>query len=146
MPEFKPVRWTLSVAGAEFGIAYKTLSERMKSNGILPGPDKKFSTRDVVRAIFTDIKYAEVELKQEQTALIRLKKEQLSGTLVNRDQCQQLWDNAVLALRQKIIDAAIPEQTKQEILKDLQTIPIDEYLDKKQTGSSADVEGEPETA
>lgn len=146
MAQLKQIRWTLEVAATEFEISRATLSSRIKNAGILPGADKKFSTRDIRRAVYTDGETARAELANSQRELIDLKKMKLAGELVYASQCQQLWDSVVIGLRQKISDSPLPEETKREILKDLQAIPLDDYIAKNTRGSAEDDSAELEVA
>ena len=135
----KPIRWTIDKAASEFGIDRKTLANRIRAGGISPGDDARFSTKDICRAVFTDGEAARASLAISQRELIDLKKQQLAGNLVDPKQCQQLWDAAIIALRQKISDAPIPENVKRDILKDLQTIPIDEYKTNVENERNQDI-------
>lgn len=40
----------------------------------------------------------------------------------------RIWGGVVLELRQKILNLNIPQEQKEEILSDLQDIPIEEYF------------------
>jgi hypothetical protein len=137
----KPIRWTLEHAASEFGLDRKTLSNRAKGSGILAGDDGKFSTRDICRAVFTDGEAARASLAISQKENFDLRNKKLAGELVDPKQCQELWDAAIIALRQKIADSKLSDLEKREILKDLKTIPIEEYKSKPST--TDDLEDEP---
>lgn len=137
----KPLRWTIDRAASEFGLDRKTLSSRIRNRGILPGEDGKFSTRDICVAVFTDSKAARDKLTEAQEENFVLRNGKLAGELVDAKQCQSLWDATIIALRQKISDAPIPDATKREILKDLQTIPIEEYKSTTATVPEESEEG-----
>lgn len=47
-----PIRWSLRKAGTEFGISETTLKSGLKKHGISPGPDQRFSTRQIALAVF----------------------------------------------------------------------------------------------
>lgn len=134
----KPLRWTLERAAAEFGIDRKTLAKRVTVKGIQPGDDGKFSTKEIASAVFSDGQAAKVSLALSQKENFDLRNKKLSGALVDPKQCQELWDSAMIALRQKISDAPIPEALKTELVKDLQAIPIEEYENKGATNETED--------
>lgn len=140
----KVIRWTIDHAAGEFNVGSETLRKYLRTKGIEPGADRRYGTQDIVRAVYSDLDYERTELTREQKELTRLKKDKLAGILVFAEDAQRLWDSAVIALRQKIADAEIPEKTKQDILKDLQSIPIDEYASKDKTSPGADAEDESE--
>lgn len=123
----KQIRWTIEHAAVEFVIDRKTLSGRIKNRSILPGEDGKFSTRDICIAVFTDGKSTQAKLNEAKEENLVLRNKKLASELVDPKQCQQLWDGAMIALRQKISDSKLSDTEKCEILKDLQTIPIEEY-------------------
>lgn len=142
----KSIRWTIELAAAEFGIDRKTLSNRAKGSGILAGDDGKFSTRDICRAVFTNGEAARASLAISQKENFDLRNRKLAGELVDPKQCQQLWDAAMIALRQKISDSKLSDAEKREVLKDLQTIPIDDYVTKNSPGPDQDDSSESESA
>jgi hypothetical protein len=142
----KQARWTIGAAAPEFGVDPKTLSGRIKKEGITPGDDGKFSTLDICKAIYTDAKAADRELKTEQAEFTRIKKLKLADTLVERGFAQKLWDNVMIACRQKVQDATIPEDLKQGLIRELISIPVDDYIPKDAGGSGVDAEEEPEPA
>ena len=51
----KPIRWTRQHAAAEFGLDAQTLSARLVAASIAPAEDEKFSTQQIVAAIFGDL-------------------------------------------------------------------------------------------
>jgi hypothetical protein len=141
----KPIRWTIEHAASEFGIDRKTLASRIKTGSILLGDDGKFSTRQITQAIFTDGEAARASLAISQKENFDLRNKKLAGELVDPKQCQQLWDSAIIALRTKIADSALPDAAKIEILKDLQSIPLHEYLENNTTSPEEDDSSEPVT-
>ena len=50
----KPVRWTRTHAAAEFNLDAATLSKRLLAASIAPGEDGRFSTKQIVGAVFGD--------------------------------------------------------------------------------------------
>ena len=137
-------RWTLEVASAEFGIARNTLSKRLKSSGVLPGPDQKFSTGDICRAVFTDGEKARAALALSQKENFDLRNAQLAGTLADVAVFQRISDEMVIVLRQKISEAPIPEEAKQNILREIQNIDVNALLDKTNSAApGGDLEKEP---
>ena len=51
----KPIRWTRQAAAAEFKLDAQTLSNRLVAASIEPAEDEKFSTQQIVAAIFGDL-------------------------------------------------------------------------------------------
>jgi len=124
----KPIRWTIERAAAEFGLDRKTLSGRIHNRGIVPADDGKFSTRDICVAIFTDGKAARDKLAEAQEENFVLRNKKLAGELADVALFQQISDSMILVLRQKISDARITQELKNEILRDIQNIDVHEVV------------------
>lgn len=140
----KPIRWTVDQAASEFGLDRKTLAKRMKSTGVVPGKDSKFSTADICRAVFTDGEAARAALAVSQKEHYDLKNGKLSDRFADAELFQQISDGMVLILRQKISEAPIPEETKISILKEIQNIDVDEVVKENSKSNGSDLEDEPE--
>ena len=54
------IRWTLEMAGREFGIDRKTVAGRIRQSGALPGADGKFTTKDIASALFGDLEFEKI--------------------------------------------------------------------------------------
>jgi phage terminase Nu1 subunit (DNA packaging protein) len=139
----KPIRWTIEHAASEWGVDRKTLAKYIRVSGVVQGSDGKFTTRDIDRAINSDGEAARAALAISQKENFDLRNKKLSGELVDPRQCQQLWDAAMIALRTKIADSALPDSAKREIVKDLQSIPLNDYLENHSTETGEDDSSEP---
>lgn len=133
-----PIRWTIEHAASEWGVDRKTLSKYIRTSGVLAGEDGMFSTRDIDRALNSDGEAARAALAVSQKNKCDLQVEALAGRLVDPKQCQQLWDSAMVALRTKIADSKLSDAEKRELLKDLQSIPLNEYLENNTTETDED--------
>lgn len=142
----KPIRWTVEHAASEWGIDRKTLAKYIRVSGVVTGTDGKFSTRDIDRAVNSDGEAARAALAVSQKNKCDLQVKKLAAELVDPKQCQQLWDSAMVALRTKIADSKIPEEDKRAILKDLQSIPLNEYLENDSTDTDEDDSSESRAA
>jgi hypothetical protein len=53
----KPLmRWTIQRASADFGMHRDTLAKYLRREGIQPGPDGKYSTQEIVKAVYGDLR------------------------------------------------------------------------------------------
>jgi hypothetical protein len=50
------IRWTVQRDSVEFGMHRDTLSKYLRREGIRPGPDGKYSTQEIVRAVYGDLR------------------------------------------------------------------------------------------
>ena|SRR5262252_1086582 len=55
------VRWSAHSFAAELGVTYNKVMHGLKAQGIMPGPDEKYSTKDVFQAVSSDPLKAEAE-------------------------------------------------------------------------------------
>lgn len=136
----KPIRWTIAFAATEFAIDRQTLATRIKSKGILPGEDKKFSTADISNAIHTNAVEARTSLAKSQKENCDLRNKKLSGELADKALFQKISDGVIIILRQKISDSELSEHAKIEILKDIQKINIDELVSNNPQADDSDLE------
>src|SRR5262249_61131870 len=47
-----PIRWSLRKAGTEFGVSEEKLKGGLKKHGISAGPDQRFSSQEIAKALF----------------------------------------------------------------------------------------------
>lgn len=126
----KLIRWTLKQASEEFGVNIQVLTRKLKSNGVVYGEDKMYSTRQIFDALTVevDLKKAQLENIRRDSALKAtrdsiLKKENVPVALV-----EKVWSDFVVDLRQKIQNSNLSAKERADILADLQTIPVENYF------------------
>lgn len=128
------------MAAREFDFDPKTLAKSVRVAGIVPGEDGKFSTMDMVRAVFGDDEReflrARTRDTNEAADIKAIKKANLLRENIPADLVEKVWSDAVIDLRQKVLYAEIPDALKQDILRDLQNIPAETYF--KTSAPSAD--------
>ncbi len=130
MPEIiPPIRWTIERAAAEFGIHRETLSSHIRAKSILAGPDEKYATADICRAVFSDLDFEMTELRREQKEMTRIKKLQLARKLCVLETVKRVWHSALVDMRQKVSNWPIDEALRQDLIRELQEIPTDEYFE-----------------
>lgn len=134
------IRWTIGAASAEFGLDPKTLSGRMKVAGTVAGSDGLFSTSDIAAAIYGDYESEKTRLTKEQADVVALKKAEMQRELLPANLVEKVWFAALSDLRQKISFLEIPDLKKQEILADLQAIPINDYFTAANPSNEEDTE------
>jgi hypothetical protein len=138
--DHKLIRWTLHAASMDFDLDDKTLSKNIRTSGVSPGEDGCFSTADICKAVFGDLRGdliraqtrdADASAKIREVKLACLQHENIPAASVER-----VLAGVMIELRQKIQYAPLPDPLKQEILRDLQTIPIEQYF----TNANASIE------
>lgn len=128
----KTVRWTLHAAASDWDIDDKTLEKNIKSSGVIAGEDGKFSTLDICKAVYGDLKGDHIRAmtrnQNESADMQAVKKANLLRENIPAHLVVSVWSSMMIELRQKILYAEIPDKAKQDILKDLMAIPVEDYF------------------
>ena len=139
----KPIRWTIEHAASEFGINPRTLSGGLRRASLEPGEDSRFSTAQICSAIFGDKEAEEILKIREEREILQIKKGKLLNELLPAEAVERVWAAAVIGWRQKILGTdGLTDAQKREILIDLKTIPIDEYIEEMGSTSDPDPDEE----
>ncbi len=83
MKIIKPLRWTINKAASEFGLGYKGLSSSIKTKSIRPGRDGRFSTGQIVKAIFDSDYEERLRLVKESADHKALQNAELRESLID---------------------------------------------------------------
>lgn len=94
--ESKEVRWTVEHAATEFGLDRRTLAKRIRTAGIPAWGDGKFSTQDILRALYGDDPGKEKD--REQAEHFRLKNQELRHERVPVQDAEEVWDATFQAI------------------------------------------------
>lgn len=130
----KIVRFSLHQAAQEWQLDDKTLASRFKAASIVPD-DKGYSVAQINRAVFGDLegdriraqtKQAEAAAELTAVKTANLRRENIPAFLV-----EKVLADLMIELRQKITYATMPDKDKQDILKDLQAIPVEQFFTAK---------------
>ena len=132
------IRWTLKQASEEFGVNIQVMTRKLKSNGALPGEDKKFSTRQIFESLTLDfdLKKEQLKLVKEQSRHVAIRASILEKQTAPIAVVDKVWSDYIVDIREKIKNSTIPQSEQNSILADLSTIPVENYyvdLGKKQT-------------
>ena len=119
MKSIKSVRWNIESAAREFGINPRTLSARIRKEGLLPGKDKLFSTADICRAVFGDMEVERLRKTREEADKLALENDKTRGALVEADKVYKWAEGVFVALRQGILASGLNETEKDELLGEL---------------------------
>lgn len=77
-----PIRWNRLDAAAEFGIDRDTLSRRLRAAGIAPGEDKRFSTKEILAALFGDLEKEKTRNEAAKADLHEMKRDLDASRLI----------------------------------------------------------------
>ncbi len=126
----KVVRWTMPQAASEFDIHAATLAKRIKTAGIEPGTDGKWSTVQICAAVFGDMDSEKLRETRHKANLLELEEKEKRRQLVPIDDVGRVWDSVVIALRQAVWNFDAPEETRRQWLGELRDLKPDDYFAK----------------
>jgi hypothetical protein len=127
-PPIQTIRWSIARAGKEFGMDAETLQGRVKTSGIVQGEDGKFSTKQIVDAIFGDLDGEKLlKLRAERKAIERDNARE-DRILLPTSELLRVWSSILLDYRQRVLYADIPQLLKEDLLSALTEPKIDEYF------------------
>lgn len=106
-----------------------TLAKRLKTAGIEPGEDGKFSTKQICAAVFGDMDGEKLRETRHRANLLEIDEQERRKELVRVDAVDRVWRSYFVATRQHVKNhQKIPDDLKAEILLELREIPRQEYF------------------
>lgn len=121
--QYQPIRWTSSQASAEFNIHQDTLAKRLRRESILADKeDGKFSTAQIVKAIFGDITGERLRKTREEADRIAIENEKSRGVLIEAEVVYRTYETVFVVIRQKILALEIPDGDKDELINELRAL------------------------
>lgn len=129
MKVLKAVRWEVTQASVEFDLHKATLSKRLKTAGIEPGRDGKFSTKQICAAVFGDMDGEKLRETRHRANLLEIEEKEKRQELVAAAAVEKVWRSYLVAVRQHVKNhQRIPDDLKSEILLELREIPKGEFF------------------
>ena len=121
------IRWTLFLAGEEFGIDYRSLKRVLHSAQQEPGVDGKYSTKQIVSAIFGDISGEKLRKTRAEADLLELQLGIERGQVIPAGVAERLWSDVTQAIKAVILASGLSELERDELFSKLREIPDVEY-------------------
>lgn len=106
-------------ACAEFGINPRTLSARLTQEGIEPGDDGKFSTKQIARAIYSDLELERTRLVRAEAIAQERENKEKDEKLIDVDEFAKDYEQVYLGMVRVIKSAKLSEAEQNEILQQL---------------------------
>lgn len=131
----QPIRWTLERAASEFAINPRTLAKRVRRDSILAGPDGRWSTVDISKAIVGDVEGERLRKLKAEADLLELELEQKMGTIANLSDMELAWGNVVVALRQVIKGSNLSQSEKEACLRQIRDSLTGDILKRPEPAS-----------
>lgn len=117
--KFEPIRWTIEHASREFGLDKKTLSGRLKREGILPGTDGHWSTKQIVSAIHGDLESERIRKTRAEADQIEKENRKMDGELVDLDDLKIIFGKITASMVSVIMASKLSESEKDALRESL---------------------------
>jgi hypothetical protein len=113
---FKPLRWTLTQAAAEFVLNPRTVVTRAKEAGILPGKDGKFSTADIHKAICGDYEKERTRKMTEDANRAARENAEADRLVVDKPDLLKRFETVFAEMKQRILNSEMADEKKNALL------------------------------
>lgn len=113
------LRWTTEIAAGEFGIDRKTLIKRIRTVGIEPGKDHKFSTKQICAAVYGDIDGERLSKTRAERELLEMELAKERKEVIPRGRLFGFLENIFIGVKMKIIGSGLSQIEQDQILNDL---------------------------
>jgi hypothetical protein len=116
------IRWTVNQAASEFQVGTKKLSSQLKSKGIEPGADGKFSTAAVVEALFDSERKERLRSLKEQGDHRALQNQETRRELVEVEALAHRMERPLYAMRTVVLASGLDERDRLDLLDNLKQL------------------------
>jgi hypothetical protein len=125
VPQLEALKWNVEKAATEFGVARNTLKKILNQNFIRPDTDGLYTTRQLCEGLFGSMHAERLATQKQITERITLENRITRGQVVNRAELMRVLSAIADAVKSRIMsDAAMSRTAKEDILKDISSIPI----------------------
>lgn len=96
------IRWTLLKAAQESGVTRETIRRGLRRDGIEPGPDGCYSTRQILQAVHGDLEAERIRETRARAELLEMEAAEKRRTLVSMEEVAKIYANALVPIRQHL--------------------------------------------
>jgi hypothetical protein len=128
-PTVKPFRWTAFLASQEFHKTVNRVRQGLRAHGIEAGPDGKYSTQEIARAIFDHdalerrAKEARLQHQIDEAQVARDKVKENKRELIRMSELREWILYLQTVLFQIVRHSKLSEQEKQILIRKLKDAP-----------------------
>lgn len=119
MPKYQHLSWSIEKAATEFGINPRTLRARIHQAGIEPGPAQRFTTKQIVTAIYNDLESARIGLTLAQKEKFELENQKLRGEVVDVAEFSRRFAPMMIEMKRIVKSSKLLETEQNLILEQL---------------------------
>ena len=145
-PASQAIRWPISTAAREFGRDHKTLSRALTRLEESPGQDGRFSTLQIVAALYGDKAAEDLRKTRLQADQIDMANQERRKELVPTEDVYRFCEGVFIALREKILALPCEQQDKDDMLRDIQKLTYDQVRKASFGGELEEADSASDTA
>ena len=119
MPSPQPLRWTIENAAANFGVDRKRLTRKLRQADLERSPDGKYSTKEIVSALYDDNHSERTRLYREQADRLAIANAKARSEQIDVDSVSKTYEGIFQAMRKTILASPLTDAEKAEALAQL---------------------------
>jgi hypothetical protein len=96
-----------------------TLTKYLRREGIHPGPDGKFSTQEIVKGVYGDLRSEQVRETRARADRLELELARERKQVIPAPRVLSFLENVFVAVKMKILGSSLSELEQEKILNDL---------------------------
>ena len=113
---FTRIEWTLERAGSEFNINHRTLANRLRQAGIDPDAGGKWTTLQIVRAIYSDLESERIRKTRAEADQIETQNREAEGRLIDKEEFAKRYDPIFIDCVRIVRSSRLTEVEQDELL------------------------------
>lgn len=116
------IRWSIQRAAVEFGLHRETLAKYLHREGVRPGADGKYSTLDICKGVFGDLRHEQTRETRERADKLEMENRQKRRELIPAGDVYCSQEGTFIAIRQRILSSGMTEEEKHDLLTQLHSL------------------------
>ena len=127
------IRWSQHMVALEFDVDDHTVGKKLRAINAIPAEDGYFSTKQIIEALFGDQDVELVRARIKDTNASAFMKEMKTDNLLRNNipasMVEKVWADYIRDLKEKIQQSSLSLGERNELLKDLGSIPVNKYFE-----------------
>jgi hypothetical protein len=118
------LHWSIERAAAEFGLSPMTLRRALNKISAKPDENGCFTTQQVVASLFGQLYVEKVRTQRALARKLELENDVTTASVLNRAELMKAFAAIADAIVSRIMAANVPRSVKEDLLKELASIPL----------------------
>jgi hypothetical protein len=124
LPQDVPLKWNVEKGAVEFGLSIMTLRKALAKTSATPDSDGLYTTRQIVAALYGALHQEKVRTQKELADRYMLENAITRREVLNRAEVERVLAAIADAMVSRIMASGVPRSVKEDLLKELSSIPI----------------------